>query len=99
MENEASIYVAFHNKAGQLYTSLLNRFEDHCLTFNRRNDEYRFRELKEKYINSLKQELQHEASLLLQKYSYGSQLRETDQQLNYYIKDYLHRFVQKVNNL
>lgn len=93
------IQVEFHTKAAVLFFSVCRAFEEAVSNVSRRNEEYRFQQLKKQYALTLEQELQVIAKAVLVKYRKEKQMKETDQLLNQFIKDYLHRFVQKVNDL
>lgn len=99
MENDnENIHVEFHNKAKNIFFSLLKDFELSAKKLNRREQEFQFQELKNKYINTLKQELESCAKILIAKNQHHKQLAELNQSLQYFIKDYLHLFVQKTKS-
>lgn len=97
MDNE-QIHVEFHNKARDIFFSLLRNFELSAKKLNRKEQEYQFQELKNKYVHTLKQQLESCASSLISEHRKSGQLQELNQSLQYFIKDYLHRFVQKTRS-
>jgi len=91
--------VEFHNRASGVLFSVYQTFETAVSDVSRRNEEYRFQQLKKKYAVTLEQELQVIAKAILIKYKNERQVNEVDQMFGQFIKVYLHRFVQKVNDL
>ena len=89
------IQVEFHNKARDIFFSLLKNFELAAKKLDRKKQEFQFNELKNQHINTLKQELESCASFLLAKNQNKKEAKELNQNLQYFIKDYLHLFVQK----
>jgi TRAP-type mannitol/chloroaromatic compound transport system substrate-binding protein len=91
--------IEFHDKANSRFVSVYSGFEKAVSNVSRRNEEFRFQQLKKQYATILEQDLQMTAKDILVKYRNQRQVKEMDQLLNQFIKDYLHRFVQKVNDL
>jgi len=91
--------IEFHDKANSRFVSVYGGFEKAVSNVSRRNEEFRFQQLKKQYATVLEQELQIIAKDILVKYSHAKQVNEMDQIFHHFIKDYLHRFVQKVNDL
>lgn len=89
------IYVEFHERAGTIFSEVLKEFEDAIKKVSRRTEEYKFVQLKEKYVNTLKHKLEDAANILLQHHQHHKQLHEMQLTLQQIIKDYLHRFVMK----
>ena len=92
------IHVEFHNKARTIFFSLLRDFESSVENLNRRKQEYQFQELKNKYINTLKHQLESCATVLFEKHCNLKKSNELNQNLQSFIKDYLHLFVQKTRS-
>jgi hypothetical protein len=91
--------IEFHEKANARFFSVSGGFERAVSNVSRRNEEFRFQQLKKQYVTTLEQELQMIAKDILAKYRKERQVNEMDQIFHHFIKDYLHRFVQKVNDL
>jgi len=91
--------IEFHDKANARFFSVYSGFEKAVSTVSRRNEEFRFQQLKKQYVTTLEQELQMTAKNILAKYRTEKQVNEMDQIFHQFIKDYLHRFIQKVNDL
>ncbi len=69
MKNEnGPIHVAFHNKAKDIFFRTLQEFESQAKKLNRKTEEYRFRQLNEKHVNTLKQQLEIAAKALIEYY-------------------------------
>lgn len=92
------IHVEFHNKARAIFFSLLKDFEASVENLNRKKQEYQFHELKNKYVNSLKHQLESCATVLIEKHQHLRKSNELNQRLQSFIKDYLHLFVQKTRS-
>src|SRR5215211_5269593 len=92
------ISVEFHNRAKNTFFSLYMDFQSSVTGVNRRKSEYLFQQLKEKYVHTLKQELEMIAKEIMKKSPDPNQTGEVDQNLNHFINDYLHRFVQKIKD-
>lgn len=93
------IQTAFHNKANETFFALYNAFENAVSNISRRKNEYRFQELKKQYALTLEKELQVVARDVLSIYQGEKQAKGLDQMMNQFIRDYLHRFIQKINDL
>ena len=92
----AYLNIAFHNKASELFFSLYEKFQSATQAIDREKEEYHFQQLKEKYIKTLQQELEAVARQIINTNHDHKELNLVDQKLNFFIKDYLHRFVQKI---
>lgn len=92
--NNANIYVDFHNLANQSFFSLEKDFLAASEKLNREEEEFRFQQLKKDYVNELKQQLEMSAQELMKR---NGLTRETGQEFHDFIKEYLYRFVQKIN--
>jgi hypothetical protein len=100
MSNGAEqMQVEFHNKAKETFFLVYHAFESAISRLNRRTDEFRFQQVKKQYTVLLEQELQTVAEDLLVRHRDEKQVREIDQVFHQFMKDYLHRFVQKINAL
>jgi RNA recognition motif-containing protein len=91
--------IEFHDKANARFISVNSGFDTAVSNVSRRNQEFQFQELKKQYATLLEQELQMIAKDILVKYRNEKQVNEMDQIFHHFIKAYLHRFVQKVNDL
>jgi len=91
--------IEFHDKANTRFVSIYTGFDRAVSNVSRRNEEFRFQQLKKQYATVLEQELQMIAKDILVKHGNEKQVNEMDQIFHQFIKGYLHRFVQKVNDL
>lgn len=91
--------VEFHNRSQHSLFSLYHTFEQAAATINRKTNESRFQQLKKQYTITLEQELIAIARDILVRYKDEKRLNEVDPMFHNFIRDYLHRFVQKVNDL
>jgi len=89
----------FHDRATPAFFAVYRGFENAASNVSRRKEEYRFQQLKKLYATTMEQELQIIARDILVKYRAESQIHEIDQMFHQFIKDYLHRFIQKINDL
>ena len=89
--------VEFHNKATEIFFSFFNAFETEAAGINRHTHEFDFQKLKKKYVASFDQNLQSIAKSILTNHKGERQVSEIDQGIHQLIRDYLHRFVQKIN--
>jgi len=97
--NHASeqMQMQFHNKAREIFFSLIHDFDAATSGFDREKEEYRFQRLKNEYSATLKQKLEHVAENILQLYQKEKHSNEMGQYLQQLINEYLHRFLQKAN--
>jgi hypothetical protein len=93
------IQIEFHNEAGVRFFSIYHAFENAVSNISRRNEEHQFQQLKKQYAATMEQELQVMAKKILSKYRDEMQVKAVNQMLNGFIRNYLHRFIQKVNDL
>lgn len=91
--------VEFHGKANAVYYSISHGFEIAVANVSRTKDEYKFQQLKKHYASMLEQELEVIAKTVLASFKKEKQLNEVDLMFKRFIKEYLHRFIQKVNDL
>lgn len=96
-DNE-QLHVEFHNRANAIFFRLLDNFEASVKGVNRRAEEYLFAEQKDKYITILKQQLETCAGELMLEHPHNKKQRELDQNLQHFIQQYLHQFVQKTRD-
>jgi hypothetical protein len=92
--DNASLYIDFHNQANQSFFLLEKDFLSVTEKINREEEEFRFQQLKKDYVNELKQQLEISAQELMKK---NGLTPATGQEFNEFIKEYLYRFVQKIN--
>ena len=92
--NNTSVYIDFHNQANASFFSLEKNFLAATEKLNRDQEEFRFQQLKKDYANELKHQLEMSAQELMKRNGLTS---ATGQEFNGLIKEYLHRFVQKIN--
>jgi len=91
--------VEFHSKASEALFGMLRAFENATSKVNRQKDERLYQELKKKHALTLERELQNIGSAILAKHHRDIHLAGTDQVFFQLIKDYMHRFNQKVAGL
>jgi len=91
--------VEFHGKASEKLFSIYQAFENSISNVSRRSEEFRFQQLKKQYAETLEQELYTIAKVILVRHKGEKQLKEVDPMFHHFIKEYLHRFIQKVNDL
>jgi hypothetical protein len=89
----------FHNRASAGFFSVYTSFENAVSNVSRRSEELRFQQVKKQYAQILEQQLQTIAKDILIKHKNEQQVNEIDQMFLQFIRDYLHRFIQKVNDL
>lgn len=92
--NNANIYIDFHNQANQSFFSLEKDFLAASEKVNREQEEFRFQQLKKDYANELKHQLEMCAQELMKR---NGLTQLTGQEFQDFIKEYLYRFVQKIN--
>ena len=90
------INIAFHSKASDLFFSLYEKFQSSIKTIDREKEEYIFQQMRERYVRTLQQQLEMAAKDIIKNNQGHKQLNQVDQNLNLFIKEYLHRFVQKI---
>jgi len=98
MSGNEQMQVDFHNKAAGIFFSVYRSFEKSVSNISRRNEEFKFQQLKKQYAEALERELQIAAKEVLTKFRNENQMKEMDQIFHRLIKDYLHRFVQRIND-
>lgn len=91
--------VEFHNKARPMFFSIYHSFESSASNVSRRTEEYKFQQLKKQHAELMERELQIIARDVLNKFKNEKQVNEMDQMFHQFVKDYMHRFIQKVNDL
>ena len=93
------INVQFEKRGREISNRLLHDFQLAAKEIDREKNEYLFRQSKDKYVNTLKANLQTIALELLHHNQANRQIKGIDQHLNHLIKEELHQFVQKLNSL
>ena len=91
--------IEFHEQATARFISIYNSFEKDVSNVSRRNEEFRFQDLKKQYALTMEQELQAIAREILERNKNEKQVSSIDIMFHKFIRDYLHRFIQKVNDL
>lgn len=99
MNSKEQMQVLFHNEANRMFFSVYHSFQSAIANISRRNEEYKFQQLKKKYAETMERELQTVAKDILTKFRNEKQVNEMDQMFHQFIRDYMHRFIQKVNDL
>jgi hypothetical protein len=89
----------FHDKASETFFEMLHAFQNASSKIDRNKNEFQFQQLKKQYTLSLERELQDIGHAVLNKYHGSSQAHGIDPVLHQFIKDYLHRFNQKIADL
>jgi hypothetical protein len=98
-KSNEQMQVEFHNRANTLFFSVYHAFENAVASLSRRKEEFKFQQLKKQYAETLQRDLQMVAKDILRIYKSERDVSETNQTLQGLISNYLHRFVQKVNDL
>jgi hypothetical protein len=93
------IQVEFHNKAAEIFFTFFHAFEKEVSFIDRKQREYDFQKLKKEYVASFEQELHSTAKTILSRHKNESKSPEIDPMIRHFITDYLHRFVQRINEL
>lgn len=99
MNDNEHIHIEFHNKAREIFFSIVQAFESSVKKVNRRKEEYEFQQLKNKYANTLKQELEACAQELMKQHQHAREMNELNLGLQRFIHDYLHLFIQKSRSI
>lgn len=92
--NNAKLYIDFHDQANGCFFSLEKDFLAASEKLDREQEEFRFQQLKKDYVNDLKHQLEMTAQELMRR---NGLTQATGQDFQDFIKEYLHRFVQKIN--
>jgi hypothetical protein len=99
MQNDADhINIEFHNKANEAFFKFVEQFQSSVKNIDRTNHEYQFQQLKENFVNSLKQELEIIAGSIIKNNSNLENINGVNQNLQRFINNYLHEFVQKIRH-
>jgi hypothetical protein len=97
MHNDTDhITIEFHNQAKGVFFNLINEFQSSVKNINRKTEEYLFQQSKEKFVHTLKQQLEIIASKILKENNDHENINEINKTLQRFINNYLHQFVQKV---
>jgi len=86
----------FHDRARETFFAMFHAFQSAASKIDRNKNEYHYQQLKKQYVLSFEKELQAVGHSVLDKYHGSSQAEGIDPVLNQFIKDYLHRFNQKI---
>jgi hypothetical protein len=86
----------FHDRAKETFFNMLHAFQDATAKIDRNKNENLFQQLKRQYVLSFEKKLQDIGHAVLNKYHGNSQAQRIDPALHQFIKDYLHRFNQKI---
>jgi len=97
-DNE-QIHIEFHSNANGVFFRLLTNFQLVVKGLHRETEEYKFQQMKEAHIHSLKQQLENSAMQLMQEHKYNRKANELSQNLQHSIEQYLHLFVQKTRTI
>ena len=98
-DSNEQMQIEFHNRSKQSLFSLYHAFEHAVLAINRKDNESKFQQLKKQYAITLEQELRSIAQDILFRHPGEKRLSEIDPMFHNFIQDYLHRFIQKANDL
>lgn len=93
-----TLYNQFHSRANEIFQDAGQNFQLATGSINRESEEYRFQQVKMEHVRSLEQNLEQCANALLAGVDPTKSTAEPGQTLQQFIKDYLHRFVQKIGN-
>jgi hypothetical protein len=91
------INIEFHNRANTQFFFACNNFQTAIKTIDRVKEEFLYQQIREKHIKTLQQQLTMLAKEIIKTNQDHKQLNQVDQNLQHFLKEYLHRFVQKVN--
>ncbi|HEX4852495.1 MAG TPA: hypothetical protein VFV08_16885 [Puia sp.] len=93
------IQVEFHNRSNDKLFEVYQAFQYATSNLSRRTEELNFQQLKKRYAATLEQELRAIAKEILDRYGDEKQIKEVSLLFHQFIRDYLHRFIQKINDL
>jgi hypothetical protein len=91
------VQVEYNDRASRIFFLLLQEFETNSLSVNRETHEHDFQRLKRTYANRLNQDLQTIAEGILNDHRYAQSIKYIDLLLNQLSRQYMHRFVQKID--
>lgn len=91
-EDNEYISIEFHDRAKEIFYSLLSNFNEAASKLDRKHSEYLFKQLKDQYIHTLKQQLEYMARELMERHQHSRQLPELEQSFSFQVKQYLHLF-------
>ena len=98
-DDNEQLQVEFHSSANAVFFALLTSFERAIKGLNRQSEEYKFQQVKEAHIHSLKKQLENAATQLMQQHRLNEQDKTLSQNLQHHIQQYLHQFVQKTRDV
>ena len=94
MKNDPEhIVIQFLDTAKPILYSAVNEFQSAVKRLNRNLEEYRFNQLRDQHVVSLKLKLERAAKDSLAAHQHNSQLDGLDRRMQQIIKEYLHEFV------
>ncbi|PWT95149.1 MAG: hypothetical protein C5B52_18365 [Bacteroidetes bacterium] len=99
IDDKEKMQVEFHNRSNDKLFAVYQAFQYATSNVSRRTEEVSFQQLKKNYAAALEQELQAIAKEILHRNRNERQIREVGILFNQFIRDYLHRFIQKINDL
>ena len=100
MQNDFEhIQIQFAHKAKHIFFEALDEFQMATKSVDRSLEEYKFNQLKEQHVHSLKQRLTLTAREYIEQHQHHNQGRELDQMMQKEIKSYLHQFVVKIRSI
>jgi glutamyl-tRNA reductase len=88
----------FHDQAKDYFFSLHKEFESFTRSIDRQKEEFRFQQSKKQFAATMKRQLESLASGVLLSNKESQQSPKMNHLLQQLIKDYLHRFIQKINS-
>ena len=91
------ISITFHNEARTIFFSVVNDFNKATENMDRRQSEFQYNQMKNQYVNTLKQQLEYLARKLMDQNQGSRQMKELEQTLSQNLKEYLHSFVNKTS--
>ena len=99
MKEFAQETVDFNNKANKIFFSLYDKFAENVQQLNRKSDDNVFQQQQNKYLHTLKTQLENLAQELLNKTGSSKNITLLNQKLRDEINIYLNEFRQKSRSL
>jgi hypothetical protein len=97
--SKEQMQVEFHHRSNDKLFAVYQAFQHATSNVSRRSEELSFQQLKKRYAATLEQELRAIAKEILDRYRDEKQIKEVGLLFHQFIRDYLHRFIQKINDL
>jgi hypothetical protein len=91
--NFEHIRVEFQEKSRRIFFNALREFQYSTKKLDRNALEYKFNDLKDQHVHSLKLQLEEAAKNFIEFHQYHRQLREINQMMQQVIREHLHQFV------